>query len=121
MEAARSAGRKLAKSDTNVMPTSATQVSNSSPIPNTLLPLDEYYLRYIIQAPWTSFIGFLVDVPYTGDDARRGWFSNVDKLADGAGIGIDWTSNNLNNAWFGGSNWIPNTDDCNGNAWRVNG
>jgi len=101
-----------------LMPTSATQAANSSPIPNTLLPLDEYYLRYIIQAPWTSYIGFLVDVPYTGDDSRRDWFSNVDKLADGAGIGIDWTSHNLNGPWFAGSNWIPNTDDCNGNAWR---
>ena len=62
-----------------VMPTNATQLINSSPIPNSLLPLDEYFIRYIVQAPSTSFIGFLVDVPYTGDDTRRDWFSNVDQ------------------------------------------
>jgi hypothetical protein len=106
------------KSLAAVMPMSATQAVDSSPIPNALLPLDEYYLRYVIQAPWTSFIGFLVDVPYSGDDSRRDWFSNVDKLADGAGIGIDWTSPNLNNQWFGGSQWIPSSDACNGSAWR---
>jgi hypothetical protein len=106
------------KSLAAVMPMSATQVVDSSPIPNALLPLDEYYLRYVIQAPWTSFIGFLVDVPYSGDDSRRDWFSNVDKLADGAGIGIDWTSPNLNDPWFGGSHWIPSGDTCSGSAWR---
>jgi hypothetical protein len=106
------------KSLAAVMPMSATQVVDSSPIPNALLPLDEYYLRYVIQAPWTSFIGFLVDVPYSGDDSRRDWFSNVDKLADGAGIGIDWTSPNLNDPWFGGSHWIPSGDACSGSAWR---
>jgi len=42
----------------------------------------------------------------------------VDKLADGAGIGIDFTSHNLNGPWFAGSNWIPKSDDCSGNAWR---
>ena len=40
------------------------------------------------------------------------------KLADGSAVGVDWTSPNLNNAWFGGSHWIPNTNACNGNAWR---
>jgi hypothetical protein len=100
------------------MPTSATQVVNATPIPDATLPLDEYFCRHVLQAPWTSFIGFHVDVPYSGDDARRDWFTNVDKLADGKGVGIDWTSSNLNNPWFGGSNWIPNTDSCSGNAWR---
>jgi hypothetical protein len=46
------------------------------------------------------------------------WVSNVDKLADGEGVGIDWTSSNLNQQWFGGSQAIPNTDTCNGLAWR---
>jgi hypothetical protein len=101
-----------------VMPASDVQVLTSTPIPNAYLPLDEYFLRYVLQAPWTTFIGFLVDKPYTGDDARRDWFSNVDKLGDGAGIGIDWTSHNLNGPWFGGSNWIPKDDICNGKAWR---
>jgi hypothetical protein len=46
------------------------------------------------------------------------WFSNLDKLADGEGVGIDWTSSNLNHPWFGGSPAIPNTAACNGQAWR---
>jgi hypothetical protein len=46
------------------------------------------------------------------------WVTNVDKLADGGRVGINWTSANLNNAWFGGNSCIPNTDTCNGNAWR---
>lgn len=101
-----------------LMPANDVQVISSTPIPNAYLPLDEYFLRYVLQAPPTTFIGFLIDKPYTGDDARRDWFSNVDKLGDGAGIGIDWTSHNLNGPWFGGSNWIPKDDTCNGNAWR---
>jgi hypothetical protein len=102
-----------------VMPIDATRVMTASPIPNATLPLDEYFCRYVLQAPWQSFIGFHVDKAYTGDDARRDWFTNVDKLADGAGIGIDWTSHNLNGPWFGGSHWIPKTDVCNGKAWRA--
>jgi len=100
------------------VPVNGTQVVGSSCIPNTYLPLDEYFCRNVLQGPAQSFIGFVVDNPYTGDDPRRDWFSNVDKLADGAGIGIDWTSHNLNDPWFGGSNWIPKDDTCSGNAWR---
>ena len=37
---------------------------------------------------------------------------------DKHGIGIAWTSSNLNGPWFGGARWIPNTDDCKGNGWR---
>jgi hypothetical protein len=100
------------------VPVNGTQLMSSNPIPNTYLPLDQYFCSYVLQAPWQSFIGFEVGKPYTGDDARRDWFSNVDKLADGAGIGIDWTSHNLNGPWFGGSNWIPKDDTCSGKAWR---
>lgn len=102
-----------------LMPTNATQVVNAAPIPDATLPLDEYFCRFVLQAPWTSFIGFQVDQPYGRADAGRDWFSNVDKLADGSGVGIEWTSANLNNPWFGGSHWIPNTDACGGNAWRA--
>ena len=49
-------------------------------------------------------------------DAKFPWFTNV-KLAD-ASVGIDWTSSNLNNGWFGGSRTIPSTADCNGGQWR---
>jgi hypothetical protein len=101
-----------------VVPVNATQVANSTPIPNAALPLDEYFCRFVLQAPWTSFIGFQVDKPHTKAHANWDWFTNVDKLADGAGVGIDWTSSNLNNPWFGGSRWIPSTSTCGGKAWR---
>jgi len=101
-----------------VCPTNAISFVNSSPIPNATLPVDEYFCRFVLQAPWNSFIGFEVDKPYSKSDSRFAWFTNVNKLADGSGVGIDWTSSNLNNPWFGGSRWIPNTDDCNGKAWR---
>jgi len=101
-----------------VMPVNATQFMNTNPIPNGYLPLDEYFCRIVLQAPWTSFIGFQVDNPFNASDAKQAWFSNVDKLADGKGVGIDWTSSNLNNPWFGGSHWIPNSTTCGGLAWR---
>ena len=101
-----------------VMPLNASQFVNVQPIPDATLPLDEYFLRFVIKAPWTSFIGFLVDNPYSASEAPRDWCSNVDKLGDGKGVGIDWTSQNLNGEWFGGSNWIPGTDACGGKAWR---
>lgn len=100
------------------LPTDATAFLNASPIPNATLPLDEYFCRYLLQAPWNSFIGFLIDQPYNTSDSKLAWFSNVNKLSDGAGVGIDWTSSNLNNPWFGGSHFIPNTDACGGKAWR---
>ena len=40
-------------------------------------------------------------------------------VADGKGIGIDWTSANLNGPWFGGSRWVPNSDACHGKGWRA--
>jgi hypothetical protein len=99
-------------------PVDATRVVQASPIPSAALPLDEYFCRLVLQAPWSSFIGFLVDQPYSKSDAAIAWFGNIDKLADGKGVGIDWTSSNLNHPWFGGSRFIPNTDACNGRAWR---
>jgi hypothetical protein len=101
-----------------VMPLNASQFVNATPIPDATLPLDEYFLRFVLKAPWTSFIGFQVDNPYVASDARQDWCSNVDKLGDGKGVGIDWTSHNLNGRWFGGSTWIPGTDACGGKAWR---
>jgi hypothetical protein len=100
------------------VPTDATQFFSSSPIPGATLPLDEYFCRVVLQAPLTSFIGFQVDQPLSAADGNPTWFTNVDKLADGKSAGIDWTSANLNEPWFGGSRWIPNTDTCRGKAWR---
>jgi len=107
-------GRNVAAS----MPLNATQFVGANAIPDATLPLDEYFLRFVLRAPWTSFIGFQIDAPYSAVDARNDWCSNVDKLADGRGVGIDWTSHNLNGAWFGGSHWIPGNDSCGGKAWR---
>jgi hypothetical protein len=102
-----------------VVPVNATQVVTSSPIPNAALPLDEYLCRVVLQGPAMSFIGCQVDKPFSSAEAKFNWFTNVDKLADGKPVGIDWTSANLNAAWFGGSRWVPKTDACNGNAWRA--
>jgi hypothetical protein len=93
------------------------KASPAAPIPDATLPLDEYLCRIVLDAPWSTFIGFTVDVPYKPSDVNA-WCSNAGKLADGSTIGIDWTSNNLNRPWFGGSPWIPNSDACHGNAWR---
>jgi hypothetical protein len=100
------------------VPVNSIQFMSSGPIPDGTLPLDEYFCRFRLQAPITMFIGFQVDVPYGRVEARADWFSNVDKLADGKGVGIDWTSSNLNDRWFGGSRFIPSKDTCNGAAWR---
>jgi hypothetical protein len=101
-----------------VVPANATMYVSAAPIPDATLPVDEYFCRFVLKAPWTSFIGFQVDNPFGVSDASQDWFSNVDQLADGAGVGIDWTSSNLNNAWFGGSHWIPSADICDGSSWR---
>jgi hypothetical protein len=100
------------------MPLNATQYVSATPIPDASLPLDEYFLRFVLKAPWTSFIGFQVDNLYSASDAKQAWCTNVEKLADGQGVGVDWTSHNLNGAWFGGSRAIPGTDACGGKAWR---
>jgi hypothetical protein len=103
----------------SVAPRSATRVISASPIPNWTLPIDDYLCNYILKAPGNYFLGFAVDGPVPKDQAQWAWFTNVDKLADGQGAGIDWTSANLNDPWFGGSKFIPNSDTCNGNAWRA--
>src|SRR5690349_5276064 len=100
------------------MPLNATQWVNAAAVPDATLSIDEYFLRFVLKAPWSSFIGFLVDNPFGKLEAQTGWFSNVDRLADGKGVGIDWTSHNLNGPWFGGSHWIPGTNTCQGQAWR---
>jgi hypothetical protein len=99
--------------------TGATTVASMSPIPNEYLPPDEYFCRVVMAiTPLTTCIGVWVDVPHAATNANGMWLSNTPKLADGNAVGIDWTSSNLNNPWFGGSRWIPNADDCQGNAWR---
>ena len=108
-----------AKDWQSVMPTSLTKYVATKPIPNWQLPLDEYFCDFSLVAPWQSFIGFRVDAPFNLQDSRRPWFTNVEKLPDGKPIGIAWTSSNLNSPWFAGNRWIPNSDDCKGNAWRT--
>jgi hypothetical protein len=99
------------------VPASLTLYMSGSPMPGATLPPDEYFLRYVLMAPWKSFIGFLVDEAHSKPQAQMPWFSNVD-LPDGDTIGVDWTSANLNEPWFDGSHWIPDTTTCNGQAWR---
>lgn len=99
-------------------PGNSDQPVSAAPIPDATLPVDEYFCWYVIQAPWTEFVGFTVDVPYAAAQASNPWCSNVGKLADGSTVGVDWTSSNLNRPWFGGSSWIPNTSACQGLAWR---
>ena len=101
-------------------PIGTSMATPVGPIPNTNLPLDEYFCRVVLEAPWQNFVGFAVDTPLVGrNTAQSPWCSNIPKLGDGQGVSIDWTSSNLNRAWFGGSNFIPNQDTCNGNAWRM--
>ncbi len=103
----------------SVCPVNATRYVSAAPIGGSTLPVDEYFCNFVLQAPAPTFIGFMVDLPYSPVEARFDWFTNIDKLADGqGGVGIDWTSSNLNNRWFGGSHFIPASDQCSGNAWR---
>jgi hypothetical protein len=105
----------------SVAPVDATQYVQASPIPNENLPVDEYFCRVVLQAPWSAFIGFALEAsaaPAKNSPPEPVWATKLDKLADGAPVGIDWTSSNLNRSWFGGSSWIPADETCNGAAWR---
>jgi hypothetical protein len=101
-----------------VLPTSKTLFMSSAPIPDAKLPLDEYICNFRLLAPANMFIGFQVGgTTYRTPESRFDWFTNV-KLSDGKSVGIDWTSSNLNNPWFGGNRCIPVDATCNGAAWR---
>jgi hypothetical protein len=102
----------------SVAPTDATQFVQASPMPNNYLPLGDYFCHFVLKAPASNFIGFELDAPFGQGRARLPWVTNVNKLADGKPLGINWTSSNLNRPWFGGNSCIPNSDTCNGNAWR---
>jgi hypothetical protein len=115
------AGQALAKKQgkqwPTVVPANTTHYTSGAPIPDSTLPVDEYFCRYVLRAPGTSFIGFGVDVPFSKAQGRLDWFANAD-LADGAAVGIDWNSPNLNGPWFDGEGWIPDDQTCNGATWR---
>ncbi len=98
--------------------TGNNQVASATPIKVLTLPADDYFCRFVLQAPWTFFIGFSVDNSFSAFESQQAWASNVDKLPDGKGVGIGWSSANLNAPWFGGSRWIPRTEVCQGAAWR---
>lgn len=102
----------------SVMPTDATRFVQASPLANNFIPVDEQFCSAVLQAPSSSFIGFALEAPFKQGRERLSWITNVAKLADGAPVGINWTSSNLNSSWFGGSSSIPKTDTCNGSAWR---
>src|SRR2546423_9230547 len=65
-----------AKDWQTVVPTNATKFLASAPIPNWRLPLDEYFLRYKLEAPVGMFIGFRADQPFGINDARRPWIAH---------------------------------------------
>ena len=102
----------------SVMPIDATQFVQASPIPNKNLPPGDYFCRFVLKAPSSNFIGFELDAPFGQGRSKLAWVTNLDKLADGAPVGINWTSTNLNPVWFGGNSSVPNTGACNGSAWR---
>jgi len=102
----------------SVAPTDATRFIQANPLPNNNLPLDEHFCSLVLQAPSSNFIGFELDAPFEKGREKLVWVTNVKKLADGRPVGINWTSSNLNRPWFGGSSCIPNSDSCNGTAWR---
>ena len=102
----------------SVAPADATRFFQASPMPNNYLPVGEYFCRSVLKAPVSNFIGFELDVPFGQGRAKLPWVTNVNKLADGKPLGINWTSSNINRPWFGGNSCIPNSDTCNGNAWR---
>jgi hypothetical protein len=102
----------------SVAPTDATQFIQASPIPNRNLPLDEYFVGFVLEAPQSNFIGFSLEAPFNQGREKLPWITNVNKLVDGGPVGINWASSNLNRSWFGGSGSIPNSDTCNGAAWR---
>ena len=102
----------------SVFPGNGNQPIAADPIPGAALPQDEYFCRIVLQAPWSMFIGFTVDVPYKPAETANAWCSNVGKLADGSAVGVDWTSSNLNRPWFAGSPWIPDSNACHGSVWR---
>jgi hypothetical protein len=96
-----------------VVPTSATGMKPASPIPG-YSAVEEHFCRYVIEAPASQFIGFVVQTPFDAGRARMVQFTNLDRLS----LGINWTSSNLNAPYFAGSRMIPATDQCNGKAWR---
>ena len=100
------------------LPTSDIRYQAASPIPNASFPQDEYFCNFVLRAPQNMFIGFAADVPYGKLEAKLELYTNLEKLADGKPVGIDWASSNLNHPWFGGSRAIPATETCNGGAWR---
>lgn len=101
----------------SLMPLSATRTKAAGPIRGWTLPLDEYFCRFVLEAPHANFIGFRVDKPFGLVDSRRDRFSNV-TLPNKKEIGISWASSNLNQPWFGGSRVIPKDSTCKGAEWR---
>jgi hypothetical protein len=83
----------------------------TAPMATLGLPPDEFFCHYVIQAPPQSFIGCEVGAPVAHNDSRGPWHGNV--VIAGETVGFRWTSSNLNDPWFGGSRWIPESDEGN--------
>jgi len=100
-----------------VLPVNSTQFMSSEPSECDLRSTNISATIACRRRP-QCFIGFQVDVPYSKVEGRFDWFTNVPSLPTARVVGIDWTSSNLNQSWFGGSRFIPNKDTCYGAAWR---
>jgi hypothetical protein len=99
------------------LPVTPTSFRAASPAPWGA-PRDEYLCRGVLRAPASAFIGVEIDAPFDAGRATTVRFTNIDALADGKPVGINWTSSNLNHPYFAGSRMIPATSLCNGAAWR---
>ena len=93
----------------------ASPLIETAPMTTLGLAPDEFFCHYVLKAPWQSFIGCALDAPIAREIGVAPWHSN-EAIGDET-IGIRWTSSNLNDRWFDGSRWIPESDD--GNAWRA--
>jgi len=93
----------------------ASPLIETAPMMTLGLAPDEFFCHYVLKAPWQSFIGCALDAPIAREIGPGPWHSNV-TIGDET-IGVCWTSSNLNDRWFDGSRWIPESDD--GNAWRA--
>jgi hypothetical protein len=87
----------------------------TAPMTTLGLAPDEYFCHYVLKAPWQSFISCALDTPIAREIGPWPWHSNV-AIGDET-VGFRWTSSNLNNPWFSGSRWIPESDH--GKAWRT--
>jgi len=93
----------------------ASPLITAVPMMTRGLAPDEFFCHYVLKAPWQSFISCEFGAPIAREIGLAPWHGNV-AIGDDI-VGVRWTSSNLNDSWFLGSRWIPETDL--GKAWRA--